>query len=172
MMQNSKLIVYYSWVGSTKVVAQFIARQTNIDLVSIEEVKPRPLRKIMSAAMGGFLGFKSKLKPMDYEMKHIDTLLLGAQIWAGKTAPAINTFLSKATFRNKKVWLFMTLGDEKLSVKVIESIKKRIEKKGGSFEGYVSFQTHWEPEVNLPITEEEIREKAVNWLKENNLFMA
>jgi hypothetical protein len=75
VMQETKLIVYYSWVGSTRVVAQFIERQTSIKAVRIEEIKPRPLSKIMSAAMGAFFGSKSKLKTMDYEMQHIDTLL-------------------------------------------------------------------------------------------------
>lgn len=168
-MQPSKLIVYYSWVGSTEVVANFLASQTNINTVRIEEVKPRPLSRIMFAAMGAFLGSRSKLKDMDFDMSEVDTLLLGAQVWAGKTSPAINTFLHKASFKNKKVWLFMTLGDNKPPVKVVQSIRRRIEKKGGILQSQVFFQTHWEPETNMPISHEEFEEKALAWLEENHI---
>jgi hypothetical protein len=78
--------------------------------------------------------------------------------------------LSKANFKQKKVLLFLTIGDDKLPIKAIESIKKRIERKGGSLQGEIYFQTHWDPKVNLPIREEEVEEKAIAWLKENNLL--
>nr|WP_154706101.1 hypothetical protein [Planococcus salinarum] len=55
-MKNSSLIVYYSWIGSTEVVAKEIQRLTGFEIQRIEEKKNRKLGKIPGAAMGAFLG--------------------------------------------------------------------------------------------------------------------
>jgi len=158
------LIAYYSWVGSTEVVAKYIAEKTNIPIVRIEEVKKRPLGSMMSAAMGAFFGTSTKLKPIDLEMEGVQTLILCAQVWAGKTAPAINTYLKKASFRGKQVWVVMTMGDDTPPLKTIESIAIRIAKKGGTVKGHFGIQTHWDPKTNVPITREEIEGVVDNWL--------
>lgn len=159
-MIERRLIVYYSWIGSTKVVCDYIAGQTGIPIVRIEEIKPRPLGKIMSAAMGAFFGIKSAIKPLGVSLADVQTLVIGMPIWAGKTPPAINAFLSKTSLKDKEVWIVTTMGSDKPALEWITSVASRIERKGGILKGLTPIQTHWEPEINLPITEEEIREKA------------
>lgn len=164
-MKNRSLIVYYSWIGSTEVVAKEIKRLTDFDIQRIEEKKNRTLGKIPGAAMGAFLGLKSSLKPMDFAMEGYGNIFLGAQVWAGKTPPAINQFLKKASLKDKKVWLFLTKGDEKVPQKVIDSITKRIEKKGGTVVDTISITTKWDPKTNIPIAVEEVQELVYDWLK-------
>lgn len=169
-MKNRSLIVYYSWIGSTEVVAKEIHRLTKFDIQEIEEKKKRALGKIAGAAMGAFLGFKSSIKPMDFELKEYENIFLGAQVWAGKTAPAINKYLKKASFKDKKVWLFLTKGDEKIPQQVIESITKRIEKKGGKVVDSISITTKWDPKTNVPIAPEEVKDVVHDWLKKGGVL--
>jgi flavodoxin len=159
-MIERRLIVYYSWIGSTKVVCEFIAKETGIPIVRIEEVKPRPFGKIMSAAMAAFFGARSAIKPLDRSLEDVTTLVIGMPIWAGKTPPAINAFFRKTAFKGKEVWIVTTMGSDKPALEWITSVAARIERKGGILKGLTPIQTHWEPETNLPISEEEIREKA------------
>lgn len=163
-MMERRLIAYYSWIGSTKVVCDYVANQTGIPIVRIEEVKPRPLGNIMGAAMGAFFGLHSRLKPMDFQMVDVKTLILGSPVWAGKTPPAINAFFKKASFSGKDVWILMTMGDDKPPLEMITALASRIERRGGTLKGLIPFRTHWDVETNVPITEDEIRAQADQFL--------
>ena len=169
-MKGKSLIVYYSWVGNTEVVAKEIQRLTRFDIQRIEEKKNRTLGKIGGAAMGAFLGFKSSIKPMDFALEKHENIFLGAQVWAGKTTPAINKYLKEASFKDKKVWLFLTKGDEKIPQQVIDSITKRIEKKGGSVVDSLSITTDWNPKTNIPIAPEDVQVLVYDWLKKGGIL--
>ncbi len=162
-MSGKSIIVYYSWVGNTQSVANCIQKQTGFSQRRIEEKTERKKGKIMMPAMGAFFGLKSGIKPMDFKFEGYENVFLGAQVWAGKTTPAINTFLSKAKFDGKKVWLFITKADDKLPQNVIDSITDRIEKKGGRIMDSVSFTT----KIDTVISEEDIKDTITDWLKRN-----
>jgi flavodoxin len=164
-MSGKNLILYYTWVGNTKVVAEEIQRQTGFEMLQISERKERPKNKVMGAAMGSFLGFHSRLSPMDYFFSGYDGLYLGAQVWAGKTTPAINTFLRKAQLKDKRVWLFITKADDKVPQKVIDSISARILKRGGTLVDTLSITAPWDPRNPTVLSPETIKDQVQNWLK-------
>jgi flavorubredoxin len=73
---------------------------------------------------------KPEIEVIDYGHKEYDLILLGTPVWSVKPAPAINTYLDKSNFKDKKVALFVTLrfmGGEK----VVKILTEEIEKKGG-----------------------------------------
>ncbi|PTL39040.1 hypothetical protein C6Y45_07610 [Alkalicoccus saliphilus] len=171
-MRNVKnsVIVYYSWVGSTETVAEEIHRRTNFDMQKIEETTKRRFGKFAGAAMAAVIGLKSRIKPMDFELQDYENVFFGAQVWAGRTAPAVNNYLKKASFKNKNVWLFLTKGDEKIPQQVIDSITKRIEKKGGRVVDSMAVTSHWEPKTNIPLAPEEVQEPVEAWLKKEGFL--
>jgi len=164
-MGKNGVIVYYSWVGNTKVFAEEMQKATGFDLLKIEEKKERKPGSIMGAAMSAFMGFGSGIKPMDFSLGKYDNIFLGTPVWGGKTTPAVNTFLRKANFRGKKVWVFITKADEKVPQKVIDSITNRVGKKGGSVMDCLSLTTRWDPKTNIPIAAEEARNGIQDWMK-------
>jgi len=168
-MAKNSVIVYYSWIGNTRVAAEEIQRLTGFDLLKIEEEKERKLGNIAGAAMSAFFGFQSRIKPMDFSMPKYDNIFLGTPVWGGKTTPAVNKFLSKANFKGKNIWLFITKADEKIPQKVIDSITSRVEKKGGKVMDCLSLTTKWDPKTNIPISVEEIRSSIQDWIKKVNL---
>lgn len=170
-MKSKGAIVYYSWVGNTEVVAKEIQRLTAYDLIKIEEEKERKLGSIMGAGMGAFFGLRSSIKPAALSLEGYDNIFLGAQVWAGKTTPAVNEFLSKANIKGKKVWIFITKADNKVPHKVIDSIKRRVENKGGEVIDCISLTTKWDPKTNIPISVEEISSSIKDWINQIHMSL-
>lgn len=168
-MAKGGVIVFYSWIGNTKTAAQEIQASTGFDLLRIEEKKDRKPGKIMGAAMTALIGLKSSIKPMDFSLGKYDRVFLGTPVWAGKTPPAVNKYLSRAVFKGKNVWLFITKGDDKIPQKVIDSITTRIERKGGKVMDCFSVTTKWDPKTNIPTEAEEIRSSVQHWMEKANL---
>jgi hypothetical protein len=100
------------------------------------------------------------VKPMDFSLKDYENIFLGGQVWAGHSTPAINTFIGKADLKGKKVYLFLVLADNKEPRKVIDSLTKRIEKRGGSVVDSLYITT----KMGSVITPEDIREKVSGWV--------
>jgi flavodoxin len=126
-------------------VAKEISKLTGGDLKKIEEIKKSKEPGFMWLAFSALIGLKSKIKKSDFNLNDYDNIFIGGQIWAGHTTPAINTFLSKNNFKGKKVYLFLTQADDKKQYKLIQSVEKRIEKRGGKFIDSFFIQTKMEP---------------------------
>ncbi len=139
------LIVYYSKTGKTKEIAHTMANE----LADGNEVK---LRKIRMKDERGLLATylldtkkalrreKPEIEVLDFDHKEYDLIILGTPVWSANTAPAINTYLEKSDFRNKKVALFVTLrlmGGEK----VVGILTEEIEKKGGKVIDFIIIKT-------------------------------
>ena len=175
-MEGQSLIVYYSWTGNTASVAEELQAQTGFLAQRIEEVKPRPFGSLPLAAMGAWLGLKSDIKPLTESLDAYDNLFLGVQVWAGKSTPAINAFLKRENFENKKVWVFMTMADNVPSQKVMNSVRRRIEKKGGTVVDTIGFTAKVlaavgdEHRAAQVLSRDEIRETLEKWLKENQVI--
>ncbi|MZQ97372.1 MAG: hypothetical protein GT601_06825 [Acidaminobacter sp.] len=175
-MEGQSLIVYYSWTGNTASVAQELHAQTGFALERIEEAKPRPFGSIPMAAMGAWFHFKSDIKPLSISLETYDNLFLGIQVWAGNTTPAINAFLKRENFKNKKVWLFMTMADNVPSQKVMDSVRKRIEQKGGVVVETIGFTSKMlatvgaEERANQVLSPEMFREDLAAWLRKSQII--
>jgi flavodoxin len=154
------LVIYYSWMGNTEIVAKEIHQVVGGDLIKIEEEKQRKTGGFGGAAASAFLGFKSKLKPINFSLKDYDNIFIGAQVWAARSTPAINAFLSQAELENKKVYLFITKADDKVPKKVIDSISERVEKRGGVVIDSFSVTTR----MKTTITAEAIKAPISQWI--------
>ena len=157
------LVVYYSKTGKTKEIAHAMANE----LADGNEVNPALPKKykLSEARKGGvklrrirmkdeknllatyFLDTKKAIrreKPeievLNYDHKEYDLILLGTPVWSAKPAPAINTYLDRSNFKDKRVALFATLrmmGGEK----VIRILTEEIEKKSGKVTDSIIIKT-------------------------------
>jgi flavodoxin len=155
------LVIYYSWQGNTEVVAKEVHKMVGGDLKRIEEVKERKLQSFGLSAATAFFGLKSKLKPIDLNLASYDNIFLGGQVWAARTTPAINSFLSYAKLKDKKVYLFLTKADNKVPQKVIDSITQKVKNRGGTVVDSLSITT----QMKTIITPEAIKDSVSNWVK-------
>ncbi len=165
-MEGRTLITYYSWSGNTESVAKEIQALTGYDSIAIVEKKERKKSNMPFSALTALLGLRSRLMPMDFNLDGYDRILLGCQVWAWHSTPAVNSFISKANFKGKKVFLFITKADDKVPQKVIDSITSKIRSKGGEVADSLSITTTME----RVIEPDEFREELSSWLKSNGLI--
>ena len=152
------LVVYYSRSSNTETLAKEIAKAINGEIKKIELIKEL---SFFWAAVTSLLGKEGKIKPIDYDLNYYDNIFVGSPVWAGKTSTPINTFLNHADFTGKNVYLFLTQGDEKTPSLVFESMKERIEARGGKVKDTLFIQTN----MKSPLTSQQVTERVEEWLK-------
>jgi len=144
------IIIYYSWTGTTDIVAHQISEMTSYPMERIIEVKGNK-RNMVNAAVSSFLCVKSKINPLKFDIESYDNIILGTPVWVAKLPPAINTFLKKATFKNKKVWIFMSKSTDEDPISTIEKLKKYLERRGGIYMDTLFTKSIWvEDKITLP----------------------
>ncbi|EJO5346706.1 NAD(P)H-dependent oxidoreductase [Clostridium botulinum] len=107
------IILYYSYGGNTKRIAEMIQHEIGGDLAEIETVKPytddynsvvdQGQREVNS-------GFMPEIKSLQVDMSDYDCIILGTPVWWYTFAPAVRTFLTKNNLEGKVVYPFATNG--------------------------------------------------------------
>ena len=107
------LILYYSYGGNTKSIAEKIQKEIGGDLVRIETAVPytgsynqvvdQGQREVDS-------GYCPELKPLTTDLDAYDTVVLGTPVWWYTFAPAMHTFLKRADLEGKTIYPFATNG--------------------------------------------------------------
>ncbi len=117
--QNTKaLVVYYSWGGNTRVVAEKIKTQLGADIVEIvpETAYPTDYSECVAQARKETKAdFRPAIKTKVENMKDYDVILVGTPNWCSTIAPPLATFLMENNFEGKTVALFVTHGGGGLS---------------------------------------------------------
>jgi flavodoxin len=135
------LIVYYSFTGKTELVAQTIAKELKADLRKVEDLKERSILKAyLWGSFEALFGKCGRIKQIDFSLEGYDKVFIGTPVWAGRSVPAINTFVDKTDFSGKNVSIFVTMGgnNEGKSIKILHD---KIIKKGGKMDNTFSIKT-------------------------------
>lgn len=107
------LILYYSYGGNTKRIAEMIQQETGGDLEEIKTVKPYTgdYNSIVSQGQKEVNnGFMPEIKPLSVDVSQYDCIVLGSPVWWYTYAPAMKTFLSQADLKGKVIYPFATNG--------------------------------------------------------------
>jgi flavodoxin len=105
------LILYYSFEGNTKFIADAISETLNAPILRIHPTKDLTSTGFSKYVWGGgqvVMGIKPKLEPMEIDLNDFDVIFLGTPIWAGTYAPPIKTLLEDGVIKNKRVFFFYT----------------------------------------------------------------
>ena len=107
------IVIYYSYGGNTRKIAEEIQKKLGADVAEIETVKPytgsyndvvdQGQREVES-------GFMPEIKPFEVDLDVYDTVILGTPVWWYTFAPAMKTFLNNTDLSGKKVYPFATNG--------------------------------------------------------------
>ena len=107
------LIVYFSWGGNTKTVANHIHDLIGGDIVEVETVIPYPdtYEEVTQIAPGELASdYRPELKTKVDNMDEYDTLIVGTPIWGGHLTPAMKSFLASYNLSGKVIAPFCTHG--------------------------------------------------------------
>lgn len=153
------LVLYYSFEGNTKMVAEIIADSLEADIKEIKPVKEIESKGFSKYLWGGrqvLMGKKPEIEPLNLDFSIYDIILIGSPIWAGSYAPPIKTVLESDCIKAKKIGYFFC--HQGGAGKSGEKTKKEIEKNNIFISG-VEF-------VNAKSNHQITKEKAVQWAKE------
>lgn len=109
------LILFYSYGGNTRKIAQILQQETGGDIAEIETVKPytgdyntvvdQGQREVES-------GYMPDIKPLSVDIAVYDHIFLGTPVWWYTFAPAVKTFLENFSvfLEGKEIYPFITNG--------------------------------------------------------------
>ena len=154
----STLVVYFSFTGSTKFIAEKIAETMNADNAQLKTSKEYPADGFKKYFFGGksvIFGEKPDLVNEPIDWNRYDTIIIGTPVWAGSFAPPIKSFISQYKIRGKRIALFASHGGGGAK-KCFAKLKKELS--GNEFICEIDFV---EPKKNR----EGNTSKAVKWAR-------
>jgi flavodoxin len=107
------LIIYYSYTGKTRTIAEELAKKESADIVEVKEKKKRS--KFNAYIIGSFTAMRQKkadLESFNIDFSEYEKIIIAMPIWAGFPAPAFNNVVELLP-NDKTVELIMTSGSGK-----------------------------------------------------------
>ena len=141
MTDKKVLVAYFSATGTTKRVAENLAKATGGDLYEIKPLKPYTNADLdwtndKSRSSVEMKDHKSRPEMVsdDFSVAQYDTVFLGFPIWWYVAPTIVNTFLEKHDFSNKKIILFATSGGSRFG-KTIDNLRPSVSNSTKIIEG-------------------------------------
>lgn len=154
----STLVVYFSFTGNTKFLAETVAETMNADIAGLKTSKKYPSEGFKKYFWGGksvIFGEKPELINEPIDLNRYDTIIIGTPVWAGSFAPPIKSFISQYKIQGKRIALFASHAGGGAQ-KCFTKLKKELS--GNDIICEIDFV---EPKKNR----EENSSKAVKWAK-------
>ena len=110
-------VVYYSFEGNVRMLAQQIARVSGadvIELVDLDEPASKGFMKFVQGGSRAALGRKTRLGSYDAKsLQEAELIFIGTPVWAFTCSPAVRTFLEEQALQRKKLAFFCASGGSK-----------------------------------------------------------
>jgi len=156
------LIVFYSYEGSTKFIAQTIANEIGADILEIKPEKEMQSHGFMKYIWGGrqaTMKAKPTLLPFDKNPADYDLIIIGTPVWAFNMAPPIRSFLAQIKLTNKKIALFCC--HEGSPGKTLENMENKLQR--NEIIGKMDF-------MKVVAQKDNNTKKAKEWIKQINII--
>ena len=108
---NKKLIIYFSYTGNTRKIANMIKDKLNCDTLELQPVIPysTDYQTVVDEEqrMEG-ANHMPEIQETNVDLTSYDTIIIGTPVWWYREAPVIRTFLNKYDLSNKNIYLYAT----------------------------------------------------------------
>lgn len=142
-MNTKTLVAYFSATGTTKRVAENLAKAANADFYEIKPLKPYTSADLnwqdsnsRSSVEMKDHSSRPEIISDNFSIAEYDTIYLGFPIWWYIAPTIVNTFLEKQDCSNKKIILFATSGGSGFG-KTVENLKPSVSSSATIIEGKV-----------------------------------
>lgn len=127
------VIVYYSYSGNTKKVAEVLKQQLEkegqADIIHLEAEDES--ESFFGQAWRAFFKKRAKIKEVLFDLSGYDLICLGTPVWAFEPTPAVQAYLdSCAGLEGKKVVIFTTYGSGAGKDRCMNAMESALRKKG------------------------------------------
>ncbi len=122
---SKTIIIYYSFEGNTKFIADYLAQKLDADVLALKPAKEINTHGFMKYIWGGrqaVMKSKPTLKKYKFDINKYETIIIGSPVWAYTYSPPIHSFLSENVIEGKKVAFFCC--HEGGKGKTLEAIEK------------------------------------------------
>ena len=112
-MSKKSLVLFYSWSGNTRHIAQIIAEKTEADLRELRPETPysQNYNAVLSQAKQEIQQKQyPALRPIDMDWNAYDVVYLGTPNWWSSIAPPVSSFLHEVMPTDKTIIPFCTHG--------------------------------------------------------------
>ena len=112
-MSKKNLVLFYSWSGNTRRIAQIIAEKTGADLRELQPEVPysQNYNAVLSQAKQEIQQKQyPALRPIDMDWNAYDVVYLGTPNWWSSIAPPVSSFLHEVMPTDKTIIPFCTHG--------------------------------------------------------------
>ena len=140
---NKKIVVYFSYTGNTRKIANMIKDKLNCDILELKPVIPYSddYQKVVDEEQNlEGSNHKPQIEDINLNLDDYDTVILGTPVWWYREAPVIRTFLSNYDLSGKKIIPFATnagwLGKTFIEIKKLCPNSTVINEKNIVFESY------------------------------------
>lgn len=108
---NRKLIVYYSYTGHTKMIAERIKEKLKCDILEIKPVKEysKNYDVVVNEEQNNSSSNKMpEIEKVDVDLSEYNEIIIGTPVWWYTIAPVIRTFLKENDLSNKTIMPYAT----------------------------------------------------------------
>lgn len=107
----NKLVVYFSYTGNTKMIANKIKEKLNCDILEIKPVIPysEDYDTVVSDEQNSEASnHLPEIQDFNIDLSKYDEIILGTPVWWYRPVPVIRTFLSRNDLSGKTIKPFAT----------------------------------------------------------------
>lgn len=105
-----KLIIFYSYTGNTKKIANIIKEKLNCDILELEPLKPFSTNydEVVNEYQNNSINKEVEIKDIKIDLDNYDEFIIGTPVWWYTISPVITKFLKKYKLKNKIIYPFAT----------------------------------------------------------------
>ena len=105
-----KLVIYYSYTGNTKLIANKIQEKLNCDILELTPKIPFSTNydEVVKEYQSNNVNKNIEINDIDINLDNYDELIIGTPVWWYTMCPVISTFLKKYNLNNKDIYVFAT----------------------------------------------------------------
>ena len=107
----NKLIVYFSYTGNTRMIAEKIRERLNCDVLEIKTVIPysKDYDTVVNDEQNGEASnHLPEIQDINIDLSKYDEIILGTPVWWYRPVPAIRTFLTQNDLSGKTIKPYAT----------------------------------------------------------------
>lgn len=107
----NKLVVYFSYTGNTRMIANKIKEKLNCDILEIKTVIPysEDYQSVVDDEQNSEASnHLPKIQDINMNLSKYDEIILGTPVWWYRPVPAIRTFLTQNDLSGKTIKPFAT----------------------------------------------------------------
>ena len=111
MQDNKKLVVYFSYTGNTRKIAEKVKEELDCDILELKPVKPysTDYQTVVDEEQNNESSKKTpEIQVINIDLNNYDEIIIGTPVWWYTIAPVIRTFLKQNDLTGKTIIPFAT----------------------------------------------------------------